>query len=283
MHSWRRLLALSLLGLALACAPRSQTAPPVAPAAVDLKPGKFVWHDLATDDIAASRAFYASLLGWEFEDTQRLGRAYVVARLNGRRVAGLVAIPAKREDRMSQWVGYVSVPDVDRGVEAVTRAGGRALVAPVNVAAGRAAVVADPQGAALGLVRLSAGDPPDEASPRENAFFWMEYLAGDPAAALSFYKDLLGYEAQVVETGGSPYQVLRHGRARAGLLPLPPKGVRPTWLAYVLVKDPAAAAARAASLGGTVLLAPRADLRKGSLAIVADPTGAALALQRWPI
>jgi hypothetical protein len=35
-------------------------------------------------------------------------------------------------------------------------------------------------------------------------------------------------------------------------------------------------------LGGTVLFAPRPDVRSGSLAIVADPTGAALALQRWP-
>jgi predicted enzyme related to lactoylglutathione lyase len=66
-------------------------------------------------------------------------------------------------------------------------------------------------------------------------------------------------------------------------LPLPPKGVRTTWLAYVLVKDPAAQATRAESLGGKVLLAPRQDLRKGSLAIVADPSGAVLALQRWPI
>jgi predicted enzyme related to lactoylglutathione lyase len=278
------LLALAGLGLALACAQRSQTAPPAQPIAPDAKPGKFVWHDLVTDDIAASRQFYASLLGWEFEDTQRLGRAYVIARLNGRRVAGLVPIAAKGDEEMSQWVGYVSVPDVDKTVETVKQGGGRTLVGPVNVAAGRAAVVADPQGAALGVVRLTAGDPPDEASPRENGFFWMEYLAGDPAAALSFYKGLLGYEAEATDSvSGQPYQILRRGRARAGLLPLPPKGVRTTWLAYVLVKDPAAQATRAESLGGKVLLAPRQDLRKGSLAIVADPSGAVLALQRWPI
>jgi uncharacterized protein len=35
-------------------------------------------------------------------------------------------------------------------------------------------------------------------------------------------------------------------------------------------------------LGGSVALAPRADVRNGSLAIVLDPAGAPLALQRFP-
>jgi predicted enzyme related to lactoylglutathione lyase len=112
----------------------------------------------------------------------------------------------------------------------------------------------------------------------------MEYLAGDTSAALAFYTGLLGYQAETADLGGAqPYHVLRKGRARAGLLPAPPQGVQPTWLSYVLVKDPAALASQAASLGGKVLLAPRPDVRKGTLAIVADPSGAALALQKWPI
>jgi predicted enzyme related to lactoylglutathione lyase len=281
---WRKLAALTALGFALGCAHQAATTPPVTAEAPGALPGKFVWHDLVTDDPAACSRFYSSLLGWEFEHTQRLGRSYQVARLDGRRVAGMVPIDAKGAERPSQWVGYVSVPDVDRAVDAVARAGGRALVGPLDVPAGRAAVIADPQGAALGLVRLAQGDPPDEASPRENGFFWMEYLAGDPSAALGFYSDLVGYQAEITDTGiGTQYHVLRRGRARAGLLPAPRQGVHPTWLAYVLVKDPAGLAARAEPLGGKVLLAPRADLRKGTLAIVADPSGAALALQKWPL
>jgi hypothetical protein len=54
-------------------------------------------------------------------------------------------------------------------------------------------------------------------------------------------------------------------------------------LAYVRVADPAATAARAAQLGGRVLIAPRSDLRNGTLALIADPTGAVLALQKWPL
>jgi predicted enzyme related to lactoylglutathione lyase len=263
-------------------------APPPAAAGTtpDVKPGMFVWHDLLTDDVAASRGFYAGLLGWEFEDTQRLGRPFVVARSHGRRVGGLVAIP-KSDERSSQWIAYLSVPDVDRAVARVVEAGGRSLVPPVNVPVGRAAIVADPQGALLGLARLAAGDPPDAggvAAAPESEFFWMEYLADDPAAASSFYGTLAGYRTEVTDkVGDEPYQVWLTARPRAGLLRVPREGVRPTWLPYVRVADPAALAARAESLGGKVLLAPGPAVRKGTLTIVADPTGGALALQKWPI
>jgi len=48
------------------------------------------------------------------------------------------------------------------------------------------------------------------------------------------------------------------------------------------VADPAAAAARVKELGGTVVVAPAPQLRNNSLAIVLDPSGAPLALQRYP-
>jgi predicted enzyme related to lactoylglutathione lyase len=59
--------------------------------------------------------------------------------------------------------------------------------------------------------------------------------------------------------------------------------VRPNWLPYVRVDDPSALARKAQALGGRVLLEPSPERRHGTLAIVADPSGAALALQKWPI
>ena len=273
--------------LALACASRSKSAAPPGAAATPSSTlvGKFVWHDLITEDPAACRRFYGALLGWEFEDTHRGDRPYILVRAGGRYVAGIVAMPPDPSQELSQWLGYVSVPDVDAAAARVTEAGGRALVAPREVGSiGRAAVVVDPQGAPLGLLRLAAGDPADEESPTPGGFFWMEYLASDPYAALSFYKGLVGYETQASETpSGSPYQVLRLGRARAGLIKSPVENVRPNWLSYVLADDPAALALRAASLGGKVLVAPRPEIRNGTLAVVADPSGAVLALQKWPL
>ena len=47
--------------------------------------GKFVWHDLITDDIGAARRFYAGLFGWEFENSTRPGskEPYVLIRSGG--------------------------------------------------------------------------------------------------------------------------------------------------------------------------------------------------------
>ena len=280
--------AVACLAAAAAALPGAGCATrPAAPAAPvrAVTPGKFVWHDLVTSAPGPCRRFYGELLGWEFEDAQRNGKPYALAHKDGQRVAGIVTKGAAAAENGSQWVGFVSVQDVDKTVAEAVKAGGRALVAPREVETiARAAVIADAQGAVLGLARIHAGDPPDEAGPREGRFFWMEYFARDPAEALSFYTALLGYQNEVrEELAGLTYHVLKSPRPRAGLLPVPQDGMRPAWLPYVMVQDPAALSARVESLGGTVLFAPRADVRKGTLAIVADPSGAPIALQKWPI
>jgi hypothetical protein len=50
----------------------------------------------------------------------------------------------------------------------------------------------------------------------------------------------------------------------------------------VLVSDPAAFAARAVALGGRVVVPAAPERRNGSLAVIADPGGAVLALQKYP-
>jgi predicted enzyme related to lactoylglutathione lyase len=55
------------------------------------------------------------------------------------------------------------------------------------------------------------------------------------------------------------------------------------WLTSFGVADPAAAAMLAESLGGKVLLAPSPEVREGTMAIVADPSGAVVVLQQVKI
>jgi predicted enzyme related to lactoylglutathione lyase len=57
----------------------------------------------------------------------------------------------------------------------------------------------------------------------------------------------------------------------------------PNWLPYVRVADPAAVAARVEALDGEVLIAPADSVRAGSVALIADPSGAVLAVQKWPV
>jgi len=163
--------------------------------------GKFVWNDLLTKDLPAARAFYASMFGWTFREQTREGRPYLIAELDGKPVAGLLDVHDMKEAD-PQWVSFVSVPDVDAVAEQVRAAGGKVLVAPRAVkVGGRAAVVSDPQGAPLGLARLTGGDPADSAEPVVGRFFWAEYLAKDGPQALEFYKKLLGYDAAESDAG----------------------------------------------------------------------------------
>lgn len=247
--------------------------------------GRFVWQDLVTTDAAAARQFYGALLGWEFADTSRSGRPYVLARTAAGLVGGLVDV-RDLKDAGSQWVSYVAVADVERTIQQVQTGGGKVLVPPTTTSAGRASVILDPQGAALGLLQPSRELPADPVQPVTAHFFWREYLAQDAAKALDFYKGLLGYDASVSDARmGLEYFVMRRVSPRAGLFQIPgsTSHVRPNWLPYVLVDDPAAMATKATGLGGRVLLEPSPDRRNRTLVIVADPTGGVVALQKFPI
>ena len=147
------------------------------------------------------------------------------------------------------------------------------------------AVVSDPQGAVLALVRTETGDP-DDVTAQElvvGQWFWNELWTSDLDAAMSFYQELAGYEQEVFgAVEGAPYYMMRRDeRPRAGMLKIPFEGVSPNWLPYVMVDDPADIAGRVESLGGQVLLRPEGVSHGGS-AIIADPTGAAFGVQKWP-
>ncbi len=280
-------LASALVAAAIVPFGCSSSGKSTTPQAAANDPGRFVWHDLTTEDPAACKKFYAALLGWEYVDTTVLGRPYSVARIGQKPVGGIHTPRTDATGRThAHWLSYMSVADVDASVEKAKAGGGGVLAGPLDIDShGRAAVLRDPQGAPFGLVHLSAGDPPDPATPVEGTFFWNEYLTRDLDAAVTFYDALVPFEMTVSKSeSGASYAVLKKERARAGVFRVPDseKDVPPNWLPYVLVADPAGLAARVPGLGGRVLLAPRPDIRKGSLAVVADPTGAVVALQKYP-
>ena len=291
MNSGKRRFAALALALSFAAALlfahgcSSSSSSSTAPAAAN-HPGKFVWHDLTTEDPAASKKFYAALLGWEYSETTVLGRPYSVARLGKTPVAGIHAPNPDRGKTASHWLSYMSVADVEATVTKAKAAGGDVLAGPLDVGTvGRAAVLKDPQGAPFGLVRLSAGDPPDPPKPVEGTFFWNEYLTHDLAPTLAFYNGLFPYEMTTSKSEeNAAYVVLKSDRPRAGVFRLPDSQgqVPQSWLPYVLVSDPAGLAARVPGLGGRVLLEPSPQHRKGSLTVVADPAGAVVALQKFP-
>ncbi|HEY6326363.1 MAG TPA: VOC family protein [Candidatus Cybelea sp.] len=114
---------------------------------------------------------------------------------------------------------------------------------------------------------------------------WVDTLQPDPEAATRFYAALFGW--QIVgpgETPGTPsgkYFVAQlRGRDVAGISSLPPRGAPPSafWNTYVAVDDLDAACGRASSAGGAVVVPPTDAPPAGRLAVISDPSGAAISL-----
>jgi predicted enzyme related to lactoylglutathione lyase len=68
---------------------------------------------------------------------------------------------------------------------------------------------------------------------------------------------------------------------RASINPLPSPNMKPRWVNFVRVDDAASMSAKAVALGARVLVPPHMDRHGGKIAIVADPTGAAIGLMEW--
>lgn len=246
-------------------------------------PGKFVWADLVTDDVVAARKFYGRLFNWTFRD---LG-GYTIAANEERPLCGMFqrSRPAGRPEATPRWFGYISVSSVEKAQRAVTKAGGRVLAHPEKLPKrGEQAVFADPEGALFGVVRSSAGDPADlMAEPGD--WIWIQLLSRDAQKAAEFYRTVAGYD--VIENTAnnrlSDRVLGSEGYARATIRTIPAghERVQPNWLPFVRVKNLGESLALAKELGGKAVLGPKPELLEGRVAVIADPTGAAIGLMEW--
>lgn len=271
--SWLALAASTALAAACAgppaMAPRFELPPLTAAAAQPVRPGAFVWVDLVTDDVAKAKAFYGKLFGWTFQ-----GDDYVSVLHDGAPIAGMVPIARLGEPR-SEWVANLSVADVDQAAQVAREHGGEIQRGPVDAPhRGRLALLSDPAGAAVLLLRAGGGDPPDR-EPRVGDWLWRELWTHDPDASIDFYTKLVPWERENIQLDGNTYPILKIGDAPQAGLMAAPEDVDPLWLPYVRVEDVADTARRAEALGARVVL------RDAHTSILVDPTGAAIGVQFW--
>ena len=258
----------------------------VEPVSREQHPGKVVFQELATPDIAAAERFYGGLFGWTFREVQTGGLKYAEARLDGHPVAGLVQkdLP-KGKERAPAWLSFISVADLDGAVKVALENGAKTLFGPRELPnRGKEAVLSDPQGAVFALLTSSSGDPSDILA-LYGEWIWSSLVVPDPDKDAAFYQKLADYEVFELPSGssGTEHFLLASGNyARASVNTTPPGGkTGPLWINFVRVEKADQMAARAVALGGTVLVAPRPDRHGGKLAVVADPQGAALGLMEW--
>jgi uncharacterized protein len=109
---------------------------------------------------------------------------------------------------------------------------------------------------------------------------WVDLGSPDVDASIAFYSSLFGWTASdpgPPEAGGYRF-FMQNGKMVAGLSPLMMEGQPPAWLNYVTVADADDTTANAREAGATVHVEPMDVLDVGRMAILADPTGAALGL-----
>lgn len=252
--------------------------------------GRFVWYELMTTDTEAAKGFYGEVAGWGAQPAPLPGTAYTLFTVGATPECGLMKQPeeackagAGPGDVPPSWIGYVGVEDVDATTEQAKRLGGAVYMPPTDIpTVGRFSVIADPQGAALGLFKALGPAPenlPEPGMPGRHG--WHELLAADWEKAFAFYSALFGWQkAEAVDLGAmGVYQIFAAGgRKIGGMFTKPPTVPAPFWLYYINVGDIDAAVARVTAGGGHILNGPM-EVPGGAWIIQGkDPQGAMFAL-----
>jgi predicted enzyme related to lactoylglutathione lyase len=239
-------------------------------------PGKIIWHDLLTPDLRLSGKFYTKLFGWQIS----YGEHYATIRNEGKLIGGILEVEPVDNDPKARWIPTISVRDLDKAAGRLKAAGGSIQNGPLDIGKrGRALLFSDFQEADLVLLTAKGGDPGDgEVSIGD--WLWDEIWTRDPESTRNFYMGVLEYDEVV--TARDDYEIFkRSGKWRAGIRHTADKPVSSSWVSVIRVTDPWATAIQAKELGGAVLLSPDQAKNRGNVALLRDPLGALLIVQRW--
>jgi predicted enzyme related to lactoylglutathione lyase len=260
--------ATAIAALAMAMPAQAQQA--------ELAPGSFLGAVLVSDDAPAARAFYADLFGRDMEQAKDGGYA---VRHKGHMIAGISPIREKDEEiDESTWLVGLVVEDIDRSLDVAAREKATIHEEVDRVSDyGRFAVVADRQGAPLLLIE--PGRKPLGQGKEQGSWVWTELWTDDIEDAAAFYAKVIGVGHDTVDRGAQKYHVFTARDApRAGIIKIPAEleDVEPGWAPYVAVSDIAASLAKVKKLGGRVVFGETEHPSTGSVALIVDPSGAAL-------
>ena len=258
--------------------------PPIGvPGTVERHPGKIIWLDLVTPDLAGAEHFYSGMFSWTF---QQIRPDYAIALLGGRPIAGILQRPIPPgQRRQPAWLTFIAVPDLQAADTLALAHGAKSLAPPKTYPRrGSQAVFADPEGAVFAMLSSSTGDSGDYL-PAPDDWIWSSLLTDDPTRSADFYKAVFGYQVyDLPSDDGAQHVILASDDyARAGIHTLPPGHRHPHWLNFVRVIDTQQATAQAVSLGGRVLVEPFVDRHGGHVAVIADPYGAPVGLMEWTV
>lgn len=109
-------------------------------------PGSLTLNQLNTSDPEGAGRFYGELFGWSVErQSEDAGQPYWGLFNDGALNGGMMQLPEGAGQ--SHWLAYFGSGDLDASTKRVNELGGKVVVPPMVIPAGRFAVAQDPQGA----------------------------------------------------------------------------------------------------------------------------------------
>lgn len=125
---------------------------------------------------------------------------------------------------------------------------------------------------------------PERDSYADGTPSWIDLSTTNPAGAQAFYGTLFGwsFDAKPTDQGGEYIMASKGGRSAAGMMQQQPElaemGMPSMWNTYVTVDDIDSAVAKVEPAGGAVMMQPMQVMDAGRMAVIGDPTGAAVCL-----
>ncbi len=184
-----------------------------------------------------------------------------------------------------QWMPHIQVADVAASVERALGRGGRELMHNKDdLGQSQWAVVADPNGAAFGMIPVVV---PEAIPPKGGGrIAWLDLTVADASETRDFYQDVVGWSAEDVDMkdASGPYAdyalCTPDGTAVAGVCHA--RGVNeelpPVWLICLPVGHLDESLYRVREEGGEVVVARTGSAGDHTYAVVRDPVGVCLAL-----
>lgn len=241
--------------------------------------GRFVWHELMTPDTNGAHAFYSKVLGWKTQAFEN-DPSYQMFAAGSGPLGGSVAQPTGTPT----WLHYVGTPDIEATVATAKSHGATVTkeITSIPGAAGKYAVLTDPQGAAIAVYQ-HPGEAGKESPAKRGEFSWHELATTDLRGALDFYSAVFGWEKMeehdMGHDVGSYVLFGSNGVQRGGMWTKPasmPGG--PAWLGYVRVKNVDDAVKKVKAARGTLINGPMEVPGGDWIAQFADPYGAMFAV-----
>jgi uncharacterized protein len=269
------------------------------------------WVDAFQPDPERALSFYAELFGWKVDSRMPSDspRKYFVCKLRGRDVAAIGSQASK--DIPPNWNTYVWVDSVDDAAAKTIEAGGSVVLEPYDwLDGGNTAMVADPAGATFCV--LEPGAHRGARLVNEPGAWAMSVLnTRDVEGSKRFYGAVFGWGTQTFDAGGGELTIWRlpgyvgggpeqpvardmvaamtpitgegfSDVSQTGLHPLLVRAVEdvgPHWTVNFWTPDADVVAAKAAELGGKVVVPPY-DAPGFRATVVADPQGAVITVSQ---